>query len=125
MNFMTAIDFTSSNGFPTNPSSLHYYNKSSFSQGRFNPYEEAIHNVGSVLEFYDDDKLFPCYGFGACLDNQRIASHSFPLNRNEVNPNVSGIDGIMNIYHQTLNSVLFSGPTLFGSILEKANGYYS
>ena len=120
---MVAIDFTGSNGSPSDPSSLHYCNPSLYSQGVYNQYEKAILYVGRVLEYYDKDKLFPCYGFGACLDNSRTASQCFALNRNENDPNVFGIQGIMDIYHNTISTVRFSGPTLFENILQKANQY--
>lgn len=121
LNFMVAVDFTGSNGNPADPSSLHYCNPTLYSQGQFNPYEKAVMTVGNVLEYYDTDKLFPCYGFGACLDYSRTTSHCFALNRNESNPDVYGIAGIMDAYHTTLTSVRFSGPTLFQEILQRAN----
>jgi len=52
-----AIDFTGSNGNPSLPSSLHYLNE-------YNQYEQAIMSVGSILECYDLDKMFPVFGFG-------------------------------------------------------------
>lgn len=60
---MVAIDFTGSNGNPNDPTSLHYNNPSLYMQGRLNPYEMAISAIGSVLEFYDTDRMFPTYGF--------------------------------------------------------------
>ena len=59
INFMVAIDFTGSNGNPNDPTSLHYNNPSLYMQGRLNPYEMAISAIGSVLEFYDTDRMFP------------------------------------------------------------------
>ena len=120
---MVAIDFTGSNGAPTDPSSLHYCNSSLFAQGVLNPYEKAIYTVGNVLEYYDSDKCFPSFGFGACVGMNRTASHCFALNQNESNPYVMGVQGIMDAYHTTLSTVRFSGPTLFQQIMMKANGY--
>ena len=119
---MVAIDFTASNGDPTSTTSLHYANASLYANGQFNAYEKAINMVGSVLEFYDSDRLFPTYGFGACLDNSRTASHCFALNRNEANPCVSGVNGIIEVYHNSLSTARLSGPTLFEDILNKALG---
>jgi hypothetical protein len=44
-----AIDFTYSNGMPSNPTSLHY-------TGGHNQYIEAIRAVGDILNSYDSDK---------------------------------------------------------------------
>ena len=52
-----AIDYTASNGNPSDPSSLHF-------MGANNAYEAAIFNVGQVVEPYDSDKQFPTFGFG-------------------------------------------------------------
>jgi hypothetical protein len=57
-----AIDFTASNGDPNTPSSLHFIRGGDPMMR--NQYEEAIMEVGSVLEMYDVDRLFPVYGFG-------------------------------------------------------------
>ncbi len=45
--------------------------------------------------------------------------HSFPLNGNDANPMVNGIEGVLGIYRQTLPHIKLSGPTYFGSVLEK------
>ena len=52
-----AIDFTYSNGMPSNPTSLHY-------AGGHNQYIEAIKAVGDILNQYDSDHQYPFYGFG-------------------------------------------------------------
>lgn len=54
-----AIDFTASNGEPTNKDSLHY-NES----GKHNQYETAMREVGKILESYAYKKKFIGYGFG-------------------------------------------------------------
>ena len=51
-----------------------------------------------MLEFYDRDRLFPCYGFGAALGPGSAASHCFPLNGNPHNPEVAGVQGILQAY---------------------------
>lgn len=43
-----AIDFTKSNGNPSDPNSLHH-----ISPGKPNPYARAIEAVVSILEYYD------------------------------------------------------------------------
>ncbi|KAL7222503.1 hypothetical protein ACSBR1_024237 [Camellia fascicularis] len=75
LNFMVAIDFTASNGNPRLPDSLHYIDPS----GRPNAYQRAILEVGEVLQFYDSDKSFPVWGFGARSIDGPV-SHCFNLN---------------------------------------------
>ena len=48
MNFTVAIDFTASNGAPSQPSSLHYYNPN-----QSNQYASAIQAVGEIIQDYD------------------------------------------------------------------------
>ena len=135
---MVAIDFTGSNGNPNSPSSLHYIHPSTaipapptgiasyppvVSHKFMNPYELAIRAVGPVLEYYDSDKLFPTYGFGACAQGSTTTSHCFPLNGNPTQPEVYGIQGVMEVYQNAIRSLRFSGPTLFEFILEQAVRY--
>lgn len=93
------VIFTSisaSNGDPRVPQSLHYIDPS----GRPNSYQQvrirlisfflrqqklanwfihqAILGVGEVLQFYDNDRRFPAWGFGA--RTQGHVSHCFNLN---------------------------------------------
>ncbi|KAG8085378.1 hypothetical protein GUJ93_ZPchr0010g10480 [Zizania palustris] len=75
LNFMVAVDFTASNGDPRAPQSLHYIDPS----GRPNSYQQAILGVGEVLQFYDNDRRFPAWGFGAKTP-QGYISHCFNLN---------------------------------------------
>ena len=84
---MGAIDYTASNGNPSNPSSLHYQG------GRPNQYETALSNVGAILEPYDNDRSFPVFGFGGIprhMGNNAV-SHCFALNGDASNPNIVGI----------------------------------
>lgn len=62
------------------------------------PVTDAISAVGRVLEFYDHDKMFPCYGFGAGLPPNNVTSHCFPLNGDAHNPEVAGVQGILEAY---------------------------
>lgn len=115
LNFMVAIDFTSSNGNPRLPDSLHYIDPS----GRLNAYQKAIIEVGEVLQFYDSDRLFPLWGFGARL-NDGPANHCFNLNGSIGNPSVEGIQGIMTAYAGALRNILLAGPTQFGPVITAA-----
>ncbi|KAI9160698.1 hypothetical protein LWI28_010777 [Acer negundo] len=93
LNFMVAVDFTASNGNPQNPNSLHYIDPS----GRLNSYQQAITEVGEVIQFYDSDKRFPAWGFGGKTFNNTV-SHCFNLNGIPNGYEVEGVDGIMAAY---------------------------
>ncbi|KAL0736381.1 hypothetical protein Bca4012_012591 [Brassica carinata] len=115
LNFMVAIDFTASNGNPRLPDSLHYIDPT----GRLNAYQRAIVEVGEVLQFYDSDKRFPAWGFGARPIDIPV-SHCFNLNGSSSYCEVDGIQGIMNAYNGALFNVSFAGPTLFGPVINAA-----
>ena len=107
-----AIDFTNSNGNPDNISSLHYINGPEPNQ-----YERAIYTCGNILAYYDYDQLFPCFGFGAKIDNK--SCQLFNLNFEE-NPNINLIQNIIEKYHQAIKKVQLYGPTFFGPIIRKS-----
>lgn len=113
LNFMVAVDFTASNGTPRSSDSLHYVDPS----GQLNAYQQAIMEVGEVIQFYDSDRRFPAWGFGGRMPNGTI-SHCFNLNGTELE--VEGVDGIMNVYTTALHNVVLAGPTLFGLVVNKA-----
>uniref|UniRef100_A0A5B7AWH5 Protein BONZAI 3 n=1 Tax=Davidia involucrata TaxID=16924 RepID=A0A5B7AWH5_DAVIN len=115
LNFMVAVDFTASNGNPRNQDSLHYIDPS----GRLNSYQQAIMEVGEVIQFYDSDKRFPAWGFGGKTYNGSV-SHCFNLNGNASGFEVEGVEGIMAAYASALHNVALAGPTLFGQVINKA-----
>uniref|UniRef100_A0A6N2KUQ0 VWFA domain-containing protein n=1 Tax=Salix viminalis TaxID=40686 RepID=A0A6N2KUQ0_SALVM len=115
LNFMVAIDFTASNGNPRLPDSLHYVDPS----GRLNAYQRAIIEVGEVLQFYDSDKRFPAWGFGARPIDGPV-SHCFNLNGSNNHCEVDGVQGIMIAYTSALYNVSLAGPTLFGPVISNA-----
>ncbi|KAG9139542.1 hypothetical protein Leryth_019249 [Lithospermum erythrorhizon] len=113
LNFMVAVDFTASNGNPRSPDSLHYIDPS----GRLNAYQQAIMQVGEVIQFYDSDRQFPAWGFGGRTYTGSV-SHCFNLS-----PTVSevqGVEGIMSCYAAALHNITLAGPTLFGPVITKA-----
>lgn len=115
--FTVAIDFTASNGNPSMPDSLHYVDVT----GRtLNQYAQAILAVGRVIEFYDNDKMFPLFGFGGKAPGGSVANHCFALNGDEVHPEVAGVQGILNTYYRSLQLVQLSGPTIFSQIINRA-----
>jgi len=111
-----AIDFTASNGNPMDLTSLHH---NSPDPNNRNPYQQAITAVGSVLEPYDTDKMYPVYGFGAKLrgpdGKYTPVLHAFPVYGGGVE--AEGIDGILQAYKDCLPNIMLSGPTLFGPIV--------
>ncbi|KAL4235385.1 Copine-9 [Mactra antiquata] len=111
MNFTVAIDFTASNGNPSSPTSLHYYDPY-----RPNQYASAIQAVGEIIQDYDTDKMFPVLGFGARLPNGSV-SHEFPCNFDANNPYCAGIQGIMQAYYTSMRQVQLYGPTNFSPVI--------
>lgn len=115
LNFMVAVDFTASNGDPRRSDSLHYIDPS----GRLNAYQQAIMEVGEVIQCYDSDKMFPAWGFGGRMHNGPV-SHCFNLTGNAGNFEVAGVQGIMDAYRNALHTVSLHGPTLFGHVVNQA-----
>ncbi|XP_004508958.1 protein BONZAI 3-like [Cicer arietinum] len=117
LNFMVAVDFTASNGDPRRSDSLHYIDAS----GRLNSYQKAIVEVGEVIQFYDSDKRFPAWGFGGRTKGSENVSYCFNLNGGPPSSSeVVGVEGIMEAYANTLYSVILSGPTYFGPVVNMA-----
>uniref|UniRef100_A0AAQ5YTL7 C2 domain-containing protein n=1 Tax=Amphiprion ocellaris TaxID=80972 RepID=A0AAQ5YTL7_AMPOC len=114
LNFTVAIDFTASNGNPSQPTSLHY-----MSPYQMNAYAMALKAVGEIVQDYDSDKLFPAYGFGAKLPPDGKISHAFPLNSNTEDPNCVGIEGVLEAYFQSLRTVQLYGPTNFAPVINQ------
>jgi len=115
LNFTVAIDYTASNGNPSDPKSLHYFNAT-----QNNQYTDAIRAVGDIVQEYDSDKLFPALGFGAMLPNGQV---SFCFNVNMTHdPNCQGIDGVLYAYRSTLPQIRLYGPTNFAPIIRHSAG---
>ena len=108
-----AVDFTGSNGDPRDQGSLHY-----IAPGMPNDYERAIFSCGNIVAYYDYDQLFPVFGFGAELPGEQRASMCFNINMQD-NPNIYTIQGVLAEYQKIVMNITFSGPTLFGPILQK------
>ncbi|ETE72623.1 Copine-8, partial [Ophiophagus hannah] len=64
-------------------------------------------------------------GFGAKIPPDGRVSHEFPLNGNCDNPHCSGIEGILEAYHQSLKTVQLYGPTNFAPVVNHVAGYAS
>lgn len=116
LNMLLGIDYTLSNGHPTNPQSLHYYDPS----GRvLNQYAQAIINVGNVLLPYDSDGNIPIYGFGGRMPNGQT-SHCFALTGDPTHPEVKGIEGALAVYRKSFEWVQLHGPTNMAPLIKQA-----
>jgi hypothetical protein len=112
LSFTVAIDFTASNGAPSNPSSLHYNDPT----GGANQYATAIRAVGEIIQDYDTDKMFPALGFGARVPPDGRVSHEFFLNQT-ADPYCAGMEGVLAAYYQALHAVQLYGPTNFSPVI--------
>ena len=113
INLDIAIDYTKSNGDPSNPNSLHYIN------GEENDYEKAIKSCGKILSYYDEDQLFPVYGFGGIPPGKQKVSHCFNIKFNEDDPDIKEFDKIIDYYKESLTKIKLSYPTYFAQIIKK------
>lgn len=113
-----AIDFTSSNGKFDQPSSLHF-----LSDKDLNQYQQAIWQVGQILQSYDTDMKYPVYGFGGVIPYSGNISHCFALNGNIFDPEVSGVSGILETYKHAVKKVTMSSPTKFSPVVSHINHF--
>jgi len=64
------------------------------------------------------------FGFGGKPRMPNMTSnvvlHCFPMCGNPMQPEVFGLNGIMECYKYAINNVILSGPTLFGPLLKEA-----
>lgn len=73
-----------------------------------------------MLQYYDDDKSIPAYGFGATV-NETGAWHKFALNGDYFRPECDGIAGVEIAYKHCLNNTRLYGPTNFSEFIEALN----
>ena len=124
INLTIGIDFTGSNGTYTDYRSYHYLNNG------MNDYEKAIRSCGDILAYYDDDQLFPCFGFGFTFKNSDLNNKlgrgkydkfNYPINRNEQDPNIHLIDNVLVEYRKFITEIKLSGPTNFAPMIRDLN----
>ncbi|EER13961.1 copine, putative [Perkinsus marinus ATCC 50983] len=114
MSLIVGIDFTTSNGDPRYDNSLHYH-----SNEVINDYIMAIRSVGGILEAYNNDNKYPVYGFGARLPpTYTLSSNCFSLKGNFFDPEVYGIDGIIEAYRKALQVTSLHGPTNLSEVIK-------
>ena len=111
LDMIVAIDFTSSNGDPRHPESLHYQTPNSL-----NDYQEVISTVGNAIASYSISKQFPVLGFGAKFGG--IVRHIFQCGPTS---DVHGIDGILQAYQSVFQTdIIMSGPTVLDQVIQAA-----
>ena len=121
VNFTVAIDFTGSNGNPSDTDSLHYRDPN----GRPNQYVTAIKAVGDIVQDYDSDKMFPSLGFGARIPPSLEVSHEFFLTLDPNVPFCDKIEGVIAAYYNSLDRVQLYGPTNFSPVINHVAGFAS
>jgi hypothetical protein len=93
------------------PNSLHYINTPEPNQ-----YEQSLRASAGIVAYYDSDKLFPCYGFGAEYNGE--VSHCFNLSLSDQRE-IEGVEGIMKTYKNAIHQIALSGPTYFSPVIYK------
>ena len=73
------------------------------------------------MEIYDYDQKFPAFGFGGKFFGNPKVDHCYPLNGNPDDPEIYGIDGILEAYRKVLNNTELWGPTHFHYFIDKLN----
>lgn len=108
-----AIDFTSSNGDPRIPGTLHDMNSTTL-----NDYEETIVSIATALAPYTVGKSLgtTVWGFGCKFDN--VVRHIFQCGSE---PRVYGVGGILQAYKSVFDGdLIMSGPTCFDQVIQAA-----
>ena len=107
-----AIDFTGSNGSPSEKYSLHYIDN-----GNVNNYERAIKANYNIISSYNENDKYNIYGFGANYKGLFLRC----FNLDDKGEKISGIENIIDSYKKTVKKVTFSGGTYFSPVIEKIN----
>jgi len=80
-----------------------------------NEYEAAIGTIGSIVAPYDNDQIFPTYGFGAKIQGTHYDIFNVSLHSD---PGIYGMDNVLIAYKNSLKSVDLHGPTNFTPIIK-------
>ncbi len=119
-NIMIGIDYTSSNGDPYTPESLHTI----VDANQLNEYQKAMTSVCEILLNYDNDKKVLMYGFGGIPQypqfKSELTSHCFPLTGTVMNPWADKLDGILKTYKSSFKHITFASPTYFEPVIRQA-----
>ena len=120
INLTVGIDFTGSNGAYTDSRSLHYLNAG------MNDYEKAIRSCGDILAYYDEDQLFPVFGFGFKFKEKNpdmgiYNLDNYPINCNISDPNIHLMDNVLKEYRKFITQITLWGPTNFAPMINDLN----
>jgi len=119
-NVMIAVDYTSSNGDPYTPESLHTV----VNENQLNEYQKAMTGVCEILLNYDNDKRVLMYGFGGIPNypqfKSELTSHCFPLTGTVLNPWAEQLEGIMRVYRSSFKHIHLASPTYFEPVIRQA-----
>ena len=80
-----------------------------------------------ILAYYDDNQLFPVFGFGFKFVNQagsnfgKYSNDNYPINCNISDPNINLIDNVLKEYRQFITQVTLWGPTNFAPMINDLN----
>ena len=107
-----AIDFTASNGPWKNPMSLHHLSKRN---GMENEYTQAVERIVGPLLALGQNETVRVSGFGAKVDGRK--SDYFFLG-GEARKEVQGIQGVLEVYRNTVPKVEFFGMTHFAPTIK-------
>lgn len=109
---MAGIDFTGSNGEASSMLSMIIGpDQQKKKEACARVYSSAIQEIGSILDTYDSDGQFAVYGFKE--------TQVFALNGEE-NPYVHGVQGMVNAFTSSLDTVSLSGKTYLAPLIMKA-----
>jgi hypothetical protein len=103
-------------GDPGKEGTPHYVHPSS--NNEWNHYEKAMFAVGSILAKYDHDALFPVWGFGAEGHNKNRKCFQCGDDLK-----VRGVEGIMEVYRDFLNTTFSMTETGFTEVIKTAARY--
>ncbi|CAD8106113.1 unnamed protein product [Paramecium sonneborni] len=106
-NIIIGIDYSSHNGVPQFPDSLHTLIENN------NIYQKALNDISKALENYDIKKLLALYGIGAEPHFSNYYKNSyqtlFPLTGDIQNPQVIGYQQAVNLYQKRLPEIIVKG----------------
>ena len=111
MCYSLAIDFTGSNGTSSSMFAHHTSDPRKKMKQAADLYVDAISEVGGVMTAYDNDGMFPSFGFQS--------EFVFALSGDEGNTRCLGIEGMTNAFKSALTNRPLVGPTKFAPVIHK------